>query len=280
MSGPVHWEELRSADSGHLVLVVDWPAGPGDARASRDLVSLLDTPHAVWRTSGTAEPHHWEAGAREYVRPWAREVHDSGLGVRAVVACGVAGVLAAALAELVADGQGGCPEILLIDPEFVDPATVYDEFLAQLARLGQAPAAGGRERLERLRDMGASVVAECGEDLTILAARLHALLTEARGAPPPSSSTGLGAGGTGGFEPGGARLCALAVADRADVSRMWARGTALCSSSSGSGLNRTRAALLLPEAALVGREIVFDVDHAGLLRDAAVARTVSELIGA
>ncbi|WP_255955041.1 hypothetical protein [Streptomyces odontomachi] len=290
MSDLQYWEELRSADSDQLVLVVDWPVTETDVEGYRDLVSLMDTPHTVWRTRGTARALPWDAEIEEYVRPLTREIRESGLKVRAVLACGVAGVLAAVLSETVAAWQETFPEILLIDPEFVDTDGVYDEFLALIDDLSQ-PA--GPDRLTRLRESAASVVAACGDDPTALATRLHALLVEAGTSPtsaadrPSTPRTTIGtpsttqvSGAMGALERAAARLCVLAVADRADVIQLWARGTALCSSTTSSGLSRTRAALLLPEAELVGTEITFDIEHDGMLKDASVARTVRELIGA
>lgn len=291
MSDLRYWEALRSVDSDQLVLVVDWPVPETDAEGYRDLVSLMDTRHSVWRTRGTACDLPWDAEIEEYVRPLAREIRESGLEVRAVLACGVAGVLAAVLSEAVAAWQPTFPDILLIDPELVDTDSVYDEFLALI---NDVPQPTGPDRLTRLREHAASVVAACGDDPTALATRLHALLVEAGTAPAPTAdaapaapratvgtpSTAQASGAMGVLERAAARLCALAVADRADVTRLWARGTALCSSSAGSGLSRTRAALLLPEAELVGTEITFDIEHDGMLKDASVARTVRELLGA
>lgn len=250
------------------MLAVDWPSAGTRGPQFEYLASLLGDRYIVWRTSAGSGHTTWEATAEAYAGPWVQEVCDSSLKVRAVLACGVGGTLAAVISEMVEQRQGDFPKLLLIDPELVDADLIYQEFLALLPD-GPLPVAAEKE-VQRLRERGGELAAESGGDPAALAAQLYALM---------ASVDELGAGGrtTARAE---ARLAALALAERTDVTRMWGKGTALCSTSSMRGLSRTRASLLLPEAELVGRELNFAVDHSEIFEDAAVARTVSELISA
>ncbi|WP_328581300.1 hypothetical protein [Streptomyces sp. NBC_00370] len=283
-NGPERWEEIRSTRSGELVLAIGWPSAEQGGPHFADLIPLLGSRYPVWRIAGQSGPTDWDTSIEKYAGPWVQEIRDSVSTVRAVLAHGLGGILAAVISEMVGQWQGYFPEVLLIDPELVDTDLVYDEFLSLLPDV-PATAAGSADaadavgaEVKRLRERGAELTAASGGDAAALAADLYALLRDA-GARIRTPEPGVPAAENA-LARAESRLSELAIADRADVIRLWDRGTALCSSSRERGLSRTRAALLLPEAALVGREITFDIDHEGILKDAAVARTVYELIGA
>lgn len=280
-NGPERWEEIRTTRSGELVLAIGWPSAEQGGPHFADLIPLLGSRYPVWRIAGQSGPTDWDTSIEKYAGPWVQEIRDSVSTVRAVLAHGLGGILAAVISEMVAQWQGYFPEVLLIDPELVDADLVYDEFLSLLPDPQDAAAdvvGAASAEVKRLRERGAELTAASGGDAAALAADLYALLRDAGArirTPEPGAPAAENA-----LARAESRLSELAIADRADVIRLWDRGTALCSTSRERGLSRTRAALLLPEAALVGREITFDIDHEGILKDAAVARTVFELIGA
>jgi hypothetical protein len=270
------WEELRAGSTGDVVLAVDAPPRGPVAADFRELVPLLDTPHTIWLAIEQPARHPRDIDLETYVEPWVREVRVSGLKVRAVLGYGLGGIFAGVLAESIGALQGIDPEVLLVDPELVDTDTVQEEFLNLLNEVSVKFPEAEVETLERESTLALNA---CDGDAASLALRLCSAverMNPATGADRVGSvSDMLGEALT----LAASRLSALALADAADVIPIWSRSTALCSSSPDCGLNRTRAALLLPEACLVGRELDVAGKHTELLRSTAVASKVSEMLG-
>ncbi|WP_328378987.1 hypothetical protein OG372_28500 [Streptomyces sp. NBC_01020] len=277
MRGLAHWEELRSGDSGELILAVDTPPRGPAPSDFRELIPLLDTRHTVWRATESDRTHPRGTCLDEYIAPWTDEVRAAGLRVRAVLGYGVGGIFAGAIADGVGRDQGRTPEVLLFDPELVDSGTVVDEFRRLVSTVSHSLTGRALERLER---ESAALLADAGadDDAGALAIGLHGVLSQAIGDEPERVGSVAGMAGQA-LGLATARLSSLAIADAVNVVPLWSAGTALCSSSPDSGLNRTRSVLLLPDAALVGREILFEDRHAEVLRSTTVARMASELLG-
>ncbi|WP_405620100.1 hypothetical protein [Streptomyces sp. NBC_00076] len=249
------WEELRPGTTGELILAVDIPSGENDVNF-RELVPLLDTQHTVWRALEQTDVPLAADGLAAYVEPWADAVRDAGLPVGAVLGHRVGSVLAGALAEaLGADGRR--PPCMLFDPELVDT-----EWVVELAGVsdGFAPEAD--------RTAGS-----WPDDPAALAVRLRSVVLS--GVDRPGTRNRAAAEN---LHRAAHRLSVLALAETYDVLPVWSRCTALSSSDPGNGLNRTRAALLLPEAGFVAREIALRHDHVEMFTSPAVARTASELL--
>ncbi|MFF7338196.1 alpha/beta hydrolase [Streptomyces sp. NPDC008163] len=276
MSGLMHWEELRSGDSGEVVLAVDSPPHGPAAADFRELTPLLETRHSVWRA--VERPHSGPprgASLDAYLAPWTDEIRSRGLRVRAVLGYSLGGIFAGVIADGIGRSQGVAPEVLLFDPELVDTDMVLDEFRRLVSTVSPSLATGKLERLER---DGAATLDTHRDDAKALALGLYSALSHA--IDDELDAVGSTAGlALDIMNTAAARLSSLAIAESVDVLPLWLAGTALCSSSPDSGLSRTRTAMLLPEAALVGREILFEEQHAEVLRSSAVARKTSELLG-
>jgi hypothetical protein len=267
MSGPAVWEESRSGTTGELILTVDIPSGDTPSGFG-GLIPLLDTPHTVWRALERAEAPLEGGGLAAYVEPWAAAVRDSGHRVRAVLGHRVGSVLAGAIAEALGGPGEPPPSVLLLDPELVDTDTVLSAFRRLLADAPHPLTAEEVGRLERDLDSAAE---QCLDDPAALAVRLRSDFIRATS----------GSGGRAiGVDRAVGRLSVLALAETYDVLPVWARCTALSSSRPDRGLSRSRAALLLPEAGFVAREVSFGGRHAEALGGPVVARTVSELLTA
>ncbi|MFH8519076.1 hypothetical protein ACH4CE_29105 [Streptomyces gelaticus] len=267
MSGPAVWEESRSGTTGELILTVDIPSG--DTPSGFDeLVPLLDTPHTVWRAVERAEAPLEGGSLATYVEPWADAVRAGGHRVRAVLGHRVGSILAGAIAEALSGPGQPPPSVLLFDPELVDTDTVLSAFRRLLA---DAPHPLTAEEVDRLALDSDSAAEQCPDDPAALAVRLRSDFIRAT-----SRSGERARARTGSVD----RLSVLALAETYDVLPVWARCTALSSSRPDRGLSRSRAALLLPEADLVAREVSFGEWHAEVLSSPVVARTVSELLTA
>ncbi|MFF4349416.1 hypothetical protein [Streptomyces sp. NPDC001530] len=268
------WEEIRAGDSGELILAIDTPVTMESGEGFRELVSHLETRHAVWCARERPVKKAAVTDAITFAEPWISEIRDSGRRIRAVLGYGVGGIFAGVMAEAVARWQHTAPHVLLVDPELVDTETVCRQFCDMLSALSEVLTA---EEFEELRRAGAAVSDAYDDDPRTLAGELSRLVCRvrdgARTRDVPARGTARTVLGTA-----GARLFSLAIAESANITASWAQGTALCSSSPDSGLNRARAALLLPEAAFVRTEITFEDEHADVLKSPAVARAASEII--
>ncbi|GAA2307767.1 hypothetical protein GCM10010431_29490 [Streptomyces kunmingensis] len=246
-----------------MVLAVDGPPGVTSPSGFGDLVPLLDVPHAIWRARPTISRVPYGPGLDAYVAPWIDEVLSTGLRVEAVLGSGVGGIFAGVIAQALTNRQQQ-PDVLLFDPELVDTGSVVEEFQRVLGEFSRP--LDGDELWALEREVAAAT--DLCDDVASLAARLCAALA----AVPEVSVADL--------ELATLRFTALALAEPVDVLPLWSGRTALCSSSQDRGLNRTRNALLLPEAALVHREISFADDHAGVFKSSDVACTASALLAA
>ncbi|TPQ23480.1 hypothetical protein [Streptomyces sporangiiformans] len=269
MGGPEFWEESRSGTTGELILAVDIPSGE-NAMGLRELVPLLNTAHTVWRAVEQAHVPLEGGSLAAYVEPWADAVRSSGFRVRAVLGHRVGSVLAGAIAEALGGPGQPPPSVLLFDPELVDTDMVVSEFRRMLADDPHLLSAEEVTRLDRDLD---SVAERCLDDPAALAVRLQSVFIRA------ADRSGTRARATTErLNRAVDRLSVLALAEAYDVIPVWSRCTALCSSSPGKGLSRTRAALLLPEAGFVAREVSFRDKHTEMLSSPVVAQTVSELL--
>ncbi|GAB2883620.1 hypothetical protein GCM10027074_60290 [Streptomyces deserti] len=262
------WEELRPGTTGELVLAIDIPSGQNEA-GFRELVPLLDTGHTVWRAREQTDVSVVGDGLAAYLEPWAEAVRSAGLRVRAVLGHRVGSVLAGALTEMLGDAAGPVP-CVLFDPELVDTERVVAEcrrLLADDPGLLTASAAGG---LERDLDRAAQT---WPDDPAAVAARFRSVFLRAAAQPEVRDRATLH-----GLHRAAHRLSVLALTETYDVLPVWARCTALSSSDPGHGLSRTRAALVLPEARFVAREITLGHGPVEMLTSPAVARTASELL--
>ncbi|MEV3859227.1 hypothetical protein AB0J38_33580 [Streptomyces sp. NPDC050095] len=270
-----YWEELRSGDTGQVILAVDGLPGAEFPSGFCDLAPLLDTPHALWRalpvTASGPSPNDEGPdgeglkgeGLDAYVRPWIAGVVATGLRVHTVLGSRVGGIYAGVIARALARHQDAGPELLLFDPELIDAGSIIDEFHRVLSQLSTPLA---YDELGTLELKAATAADAAFDDVEALAADLRGLLAGVPGVE--EAELALAA----------RRFDALTRAEPVDVLPLWSTRTALCSSSPDRGLARARSALLLPEAGFVREEIVFSDDHTAVFKSTQVARAASDLL--
>ncbi len=268
MGQPAAYNVLRGSTTGNLILASDFSATTGRTVGSfSDLIPKVETGCAVWET---APPDPADKTARDHLDRWTADVRASGHRVTAVLGYCVGSVFAAGLAARVATWQDA-PRLIVFDPERPHPELLHRHYcdaigaLAGFLRPGRADAAraDGDRALHEISNM---------PDLAVALSDLVVAYGE-----PALTGVGLAADRTaellGGFR---AFLSYLVSAAELDPREGWATATAITSATQHNGLNT------LPPGerdGTVAREIVFDLPHAELLRDANVVAAVSDLLG-
>lgn len=244
-----------------VVLALDFAAVGRPEACFSDLVSMLDPPRETWAARQPPAGTGVEVTAGAYLQYWSEGLRESGREIRAVLGFCAGAVFAVALAGQIARWQARAPVIALLDPE---PPTVvtllrqFDQAMRGLAAVASdAEFASVREAAAGLRDAG---------NLPWLAAELGSLYREA--SRPAFERIGLKpdfqADLVTSFE---SLMSYLVAAGDAGATDGWGSATAIVSATP------------VFEPAGVARRVCADVDHAGLLRSAAVAQLVSELLG-
>ncbi|MFD9392986.1 hypothetical protein ACFWBB_20430 [Streptomyces sp. NPDC060000] len=270
------WKVLADgSDPGAVVLAVDFDTtGRPEARFS-DLVANLTTGLTVWESippdAGTAA----EWSGKEYIDHWARKIAAERPDVRAVMGYCAGSVFAATLAERVADLQGTAPLLLLFDPEITVAQTLLWQFSKVVGFMSSVLPA---QDIEAAREAGRRAYEQTPQ-VGPLKQNLTRLVREV--GEPAFTRAGLDRTRREElFAAFASFMGYLAAAADLDPFPRWRSATALSSCSPTSGLNGIRAAGVGADQVSVGREITFDVEHATMLADRAIAATVSDLLHA
>lgn len=269
MAKPPSFNILRQADD-RLILATDFAATGRSTATFHDLVERLEIGHTIWEAAPmTYGRERGMTGAQQADR-WANDVRESGLPVHAVIGFCGGNVYAAALTERISQWQE-TPRVLLIEPGYAKPEMLTEHVSGLLRRLtGTFQPDDLAAAQTRLTEVGAST-----DEPIALAGALADYCTEV--VTPALRRAFHGERASAEF----VQLVTgyvhwLAGACQLDPREVWKTATALSSNTPGIGLN------LLPDderAATVGKEIAFDVPHLDLMRTAAVAQTVDELLG-
>jgi hypothetical protein len=266
----ISWNVLHDGSAAELVLASDFPATGRSIGGFADLIATMATNHSTWETNPPPLGDEIGMTGDDYTKRWFADLPCPDRPVRAVLGFCVGSVFAASIAERVADATGDRPPVIVFDPERPDADLLrrhYREVIAGLSGMLSPD-----ERAEALR--AAERTRETDGDLSSLAATLAGLLHDFGG--PAFRRGGLDVIRTaelvGTFA---AFLTYLAAADDIDSRAVWADAVAISSNTENNGMNGIAPA---DRAALVRREIPFDVPHGELLRDARVARTVADLL--
>jgi hypothetical protein len=259
MEVPQGWKPLTGGHGKDLVLTLDFEAVGRPEACFTDLVPMLDLPLEAW---AAAQPHFasgQQRSARTYLRHWSGSLRETGREVRAVLGYCAGAVYAATLAEEIACWQPRLPAVVLLDPDPPTAETLIKQFEKAVTALGAvAPGA----------TLGDGTVLPGPGDGTGLSALGDELTSLYRDVSEPAFARI-------GLKPGYrhelvASFCSLMsyLAAAADIrpGPGWAAATAIVSATHPR------------EPAGVARQVSAAADHAGLLRDAAVARLVSELL--
>jgi hypothetical protein len=268
-----HWNVIADADSGGIVLAIDFPVTGRREAGFPELVAQFGPGFSWWQTVPPRVSPETPIPGAEYVAPWIEEVRRIGRPVHAVLGYCLGAVYGAAIADGIAAFQADAPKLVLFDPEI---ANVMGLSLELQRVLGDFGALLSAEEIEGARHLAAELAETHLEDVPGFASGLVRLYREYGGAA--FEQVGLDTTSR-------AELMALfesymawmSAADGIDPESAWAGATAITSNSPGYLLQRRRAER--PGApALVGTEIPFDLDHADLLRSDVVAKTVAELL--
>jgi len=265
------WNVLSEGegDRPEVILAVDFFATGRPEAGFTDLVSRLAAPHAVWETIPPPVGTEDDMTGTDYVERWLAEVEASGVRVRACFGYCAGSNYAVTLANRISRRQD-TPVMVLFDPEEVTPMGMYGQFHKVIANMS---AVLTEDEIARAQKLGWEAQ-QRQDDLRLLGQELKGVFrSEAHAA---FDRLGLDDERKDEFAATfGSFLAFLAAAVQIEPAPSWTAGTAISSASPANGLN------LVPDdtrATLVAREIRFDLVHADLLRDPAVAAAVGELL--
>ncbi|MFE0447509.1 MULTISPECIES: hypothetical protein [Streptomyces] len=255
------WKVLAPGrDGGDLVLAVDFATTGRSDSAFSDLAPRLDPALAVWETRQPAG-----AGplpAEEYLALWDGGAAADGRRVRAVLGYCAGSVFAGELAARVAARQDEAPQLVLFEPEVPAPAGLYRDFAAMMNQFASVLTADEVGAAQREAESARTDDVDFGAYGDVLVR----IFMERAGAAfaREELDTELLDEFVAVFR---SYVSYLGAARGLDPSATWRTGTAVSSRTPSEG------------AALAGRTVDIDVDHADMLRDARVAEAVGRIIG-
>ncbi|MEV6962275.1 hypothetical protein AB0M97_24400 [Streptomyces sp. NPDC051207] len=256
------WKVLNpGGQDGDLVLAVDFATTGRSDSGFSDLVPRLDPAFAVWETrqppGATGRP------AEDYLALWDGEAAGSGRTVRAVLGYCAGSVFAGELAARIAARQGEAPRLVLFEPEVPAPAGLYRDFAAMMNQFASVLSPDEVTAAQQEADAARADAADFGGygDALVRIFKERAGAAFAR----EELDTELLDEFAAVFR---SYVSYLDAARQIDPAATWRTGTAVSSRTPSGG------------AALAGRNVGVDVDHAEMLRDARVAEAVNEIIGA
>jgi hypothetical protein len=262
------WELISGADSGQVVLGVDFPA---TRRASfAELSARMGPRYRFLHTRlPAARPAQWSRG-EAHVDRWVESIQAESREVLAVFGYCVGGLYAAAIAAGIARRQS-MPKVILFDPQFVSGRYLVVEFLREIDAISSLLS---DQEIEHTRKAAAGISGAARCDLAGAAAEMAGIYWELTSRA--FERVGIGSAYNGRFiTPICSYISWLSAAGKIDPSPVWKRSTAIVSSDY-AGLtpgNRVGAG-----DDTIGQQITFDVGHDDLLRSDSVARTVIGLL--
>lgn len=264
------WRIHREADSGDIVLAVDFPVGGRGEAGFAEFAPLLPGPFGLWETLPLCETDGEVSGRAEIDR-WLPEVRASGQQVVAILSFCAGAAFVETLAEGIAQWQVHPPELILFDPEIPGPQTLHVQFLRGIARF--APLFTEAENAAHTAQAEAALQ-QCNNDigalLDIALADFHRVAEI--GFPRAGINLKYGRELTNAFDyftrylVGGAQL---------KSQWYWPTATAITSRTPTSGLNQVDVE---HRTHVVARELRLDVDHVTMLADPGVAEVVGNLL--
>lgn len=263
------WEVISGADSGQVVLGVDFP--PDRRRAGfAELSAGIGPRYRFLQTRppngrSVRRPH-----AEAYVGRWVEDIRRDPHQVAAVLGYGVGSVYAAAIAAGIARRQP-MPKLIVFDPRFASSEYLAVEFLREIdaisSLLSDQEIEHTRKAAARISGQAACDVADAAAEMAGIYWQLTSLAFE---------RVGIGSAYNGRFiAPVDAYISWLSAAGKIDPSSVWKRSTAIVSSDYAGPAPSDPAG---GNDGPVGRQIRFDVAHDELLRSDSVARVVARLL--
>ncbi|MFD8519477.1 hypothetical protein ACFV2D_05595 [Streptomyces capillispiralis] len=256
------WKVLSPGrGGGDLVLAVDFATTGRSDSSFSDLAPRLDPALAVWETRQPADTA--PLTAEDYLALWDGGAAADGRRVRAVLGYCAGGVFAGELAARVAARQGGeAPHLVLFEPEVPEPDGLYRDFAAMMNQFASVLTAEEVGAAQREAEAARTADVDFGAYGDVLVR----IFTERAGAAfaREELDTEMLDEFAAVFR---SYVSYLDAARRIDPAAAWSTGTAVSSRTPSQG------------AALAGRGVGIDVDHADMLRDARVAEAVNRILG-
>jgi hypothetical protein len=266
------WDVIFGADSGQVVLGVDFPDRRRHEAGFLDLATRIGPGYRFLHTKPPAARSFGQLCGPAYVGQWIEGIRQDRPHVLAVLGYHIGSVYAAAIAEGISQWQP-MPRLILFDPQFSSIDLLCLEFHREISTT--SPLLGDDE-IERARNVVAEISRTATGDVVNVAAEMvESYLKEITAA---FERAGLGDVRrnkfTRSFE---SYISWLSAADRIDPTAAWKRSTGIASSAYAE--LPAGPATAGDGRGLVGQLIPFDVDQADLLRSDSVARAVLGLLG-
>lgn len=275
MQGANTWIAYSEGRSDSIVIGIDFPiTGRGEAGFA-DLAPLLGSEFGLWETMPSMDLNGPVSGAA-YVEDWLTELKASGRRVQGILSFCAGAAFVPAIAQGIRQWQEELPTVVLFDPEIPVPMTLHMQFQRALERF--APLLSEPERLSAFATAD-RLYQENSHDITALQAAISKVFQE------------IGHIGfeRAGIDPrhGGDLLIAFDAFARYLVAGAQVRASAgavgseerkpiaISSHTPTNGLNLVSEE---QRAALVSKEIRFEIAHATLLSSPEVARATVELL--
>lgn len=264
------WRVLTEGDEGDLVLAVDYSVSGRPEAGFSELLPRLGTGYAVWETLPPPFGKEPSMSGGDYVEHWLGEVRASGRKVKGVLGYCVGSTYAAGLAAGIREWQSELPATVLFDPESPNEITLCWQFSKAMGNLS---ALLSPEEVTEAQEAGHEAQQRLG-DLQELRDELIEIFRRVGGGA--FARIGLDAAGREEFTATFASFMHyLSSAADIDAAAIWRESAAIGSVTPTNGLNLVPPA---DRASFVGKEFRFDLEHADLLRNDDVAKTVAELL--
>ncbi|MBO4207363.1 hypothetical protein [Micromonospora echinofusca] len=260
--------------SDSIVIGIDFPiTGRGEA-GFVDLAPLIGDTFGLWETMPSMDLTGEVSGAA-YVADWLAELKRSGKHIRGILSFCAGAAFVPAVARGIRQWQQEVPTVILVDPEIPVPMTLHMQFQRALERFAPLLSEAERQSAFGTADR---LYQENSHDITALQAAISKVFQEIghigferAGIDPRHGAELLVA-----FDAFARYLVAgaqvRAAAGPVDEER---KPIAISSNTPTNGLNLVSEE---QRAALVAKEIRFEIPHATLLSSPEVARTIVELL--
>jgi hypothetical protein len=246
--------------SGNLILAVDFGATARTEAGFPDLAALLSPRRTIWET-GQPPAGTELSTVRDYVAWWLEGLPHQDSPVDAVLGYCVGSVFAAAIASEIALRLGSAPLLVFFDPEPPTRRRLLRDFDSAIDQL--APMLSDQEQLG-LHD-AAGLARDASSDFSGFCSALVEIFSAGVGSAFAGLEVGpkLTAELVGSFS---SYISYIRAAYQPALPESWPTATAIISRTPRDWVE------------LPSEQVHFDVDQADLLRDAGVARAVSEIL--
>jgi hypothetical protein len=262
------WEVISGADSGRVVLGVDFPAARRAGFA--ELSARIGPRYRFLQTRPPAADPGQRPRSEAYVGRWVEDIGKESHQVLAVLGHCVGSLYAAAIAADIARGQP-MPKVILFDPQFASSGYLAREFLREIDEISSL--LSDRE-IEDTRKAAAEIAGPAARDLADAAAEMAGIYWELTSLA--FERVGIGMAHNGRFiAPVCSYISWLSAGWKIDPGPVWKRSTAIVSSDYAGLMSENGAG---GGEGAIGRQIRFDVGHGDLLRSDSVARVVVGLL--